>query len=539
MRRLAVDGIWAEMVDILERRGPRLYIGVPGDEPDIIDAARAAGATWSAQQDQRTAGYAAVGWSRITGRAAVLATASGPNLLNALIGIAEAYTTRTPLLVVTTVVRDAVVGRGGFQEFPVAGLSGGLFTWTHRIADRAELSWAVARALHLAEHGRGGPVHLLVDPELVDAEAVEMPRNIEAGQPIPPGQTAEALGPVLAALSAARRPVLLFGGGTRRADVVEFGVPLADSLNALCLVTASGRGVFPEDHRRFGGVAGLYLPPQTRAALHDADVVVVLGSQLEETALMGWEHPDRSCLVHVDTDPAVFNRAVAARFSVLCEAGFFVRVAHRELPAPTAHAAAWWTPWQRVTGETAGGIETVRFWSALREALPGNGIEVIAQENGLADLWGYYAPCFTLPAGIAPLVPGEQTPLGFGLGAALGAALGGRRALAVGGDGAFLTNLPTLVAAGRARADICYICLDNGGFGWPSLARDDTGMVDFDVADGISALAGTAGFGVEMVSKAESLAETLAGALAASGPRLVVVRLCDRPSFPPTAPGDL
>ncbi|QIS17757.1 thiamine pyrophosphate-binding protein [Nocardia terpenica] len=532
-------GIWDEMVIMLERTGARLYTGVPGDDPDIVDAARTAGAEYAALQDQRTAGYAAVGWSRSTGRAAVLATATGPNLLNALIAVSEAYTSRTPLLVVTTLVHDTAVGRGGFQEFPVSGLSEGLFTWTHRVADRAELEWAVSRACYLAEHGRRGPVHLLISPEVAGADPVPPLPTATAGQPIPAGQPVEALDRVLDVLRAARTPVLLFGGGTRRDEVAEYGVRLADSLNALCLVTASGRGGFPEDHPRFGGLAGLYLPPQSRDALDEADVLVVLGSQLEETALMGWESVHRPTLIHVDTDPTVLNRVVAAHHPVICDSGAFLRAACAGLSDTGASAAPWWRPWQPEAPATTEFVETVRFWTTLRAVLREHPVDVLAQENGLADLWGYYAPCFTLPPGVVPLVPSEQTPLGFGLGAALGAALAGRRALAVGGDGAFLTNLPTLVAAGRAGVDICYLCLDNGGFGWPSLSRADTAIVDFDAAEPISALAQATGFATATVSEPEPLAKTLATMVAGRGPRLVVIRLGDRPPFPPAPAGTL
>ncbi|WP_167837557.1 thiamine pyrophosphate-binding protein [Nocardia altamirensis] len=526
-----MNGIWNEIVRLLERSGSRLYAGVPGDDPDIIDAARAAGATFAAMQDQRTAAYAAVGWSRLNDRAAVLATAAGPNLLNALIGISEAYASRTPLLVISTTNRDAVIGRGGFQEFPVAALSDGLFVWTHRVATTAELAWAVARAQYLAEHGRRGPVHLLISPDLADGVLPDATQDIPVAAPMPPAQSAETMAPVFEALRAARRPVLLFGGGTRAEDVVAHGVPLAAAWNALCLVTASGRGVFPEDHPRFGGLAGLYLPEESRAALAVADAVVVLGSQLEETALMGWDEPGRPMLVHVDTDSSVFDRAVPAQYPVVCDAGVFLRLAAAFAGAPSS-APPWWQPWRPL--RTADGSGTVGFWNTLGEVLPGQRVEVLAQENGLADLWGYYAPCFTLPPGVRPLVPSEQTPLGFGLGAALGAALDGRRVVAVGGDGAFLTNLPTIVAAGRARADICYICLDNGGFGWPALSRDDTTIVDFDAAEAITALAREAGFSTAAVADPDLLPKTLTTALAGSGPRLVVVRLADRPPFPPT-----
>ncbi|WP_194835060.1 thiamine pyrophosphate-dependent enzyme [Nocardia sp. XZ_19_369] len=527
-----MQGIWGDIVRMLERTGPRLYAGVPGDDPDIIDAARAAGARYAALQDQRSAAFAAVGWSRLNGRAAVLATAAGPNLLNALIGISEAYTSRTPLLVLSTTTRDTVVGRGGFQEFPAAALSEGLFVWTHRVASAADLAWAVSRARYLAEHGRRGPVHLMISPELTEARVSEEPVETSARQPMPPGQSAETLAPVFEALRAAERPVLVFGGGTRQEEVAEHGLPLAAALNALCLVTASGRGVFPEDHPRFGGLAGLYLPEESRAALAEADAVVVLGSQLEETALMGWAAPERAHLAHVDTDPAVLDRAVPARYPVVCDSGVFLRLA-ADFAGPPTEAAPWWRPWQPMRSDAGAGLGTVLFWTTLREALQDQRVDVLTQENGLADLWGYYAPCFTLPPGVRPLVPSEQTPLGFGLGAALGAAADGRRVVAVGGDGAFLTNLPSLLAAARTEADICYICLDNGGFGWPSLSRTDTAIVDFAAAGAITALAEAAGCRTAVVSEPHLLAKTLGDALAGSGPRLVVVRLADRPSFPP------
>ncbi|QBJ98000.1 thiamine pyrophosphate-binding protein [Rhodococcus sp. ABRD24] len=525
--------VWSRAVEALEAIAPRCFFGVPGDTPGLLDSALAAGATAVGFRDQRAAAFAAAGAARSMDTPSVLCTHSGPDLLNALVGISEAYSARIPLLVVTAVGTGHEIGRGAFQYFPVETLSAGLFRWTHRVLSETDLYWALQRGATAAV-ALGGPVHVIVPAELGEAgAAVEPPAAVPA--PAPSAPTPESVRAAADLLRRAARPVLLLGGGCRSVDPVH-AVAIAESVDAIALVTASGRGTFPESHHRFAGLVGLYLTPEATSALESADAILVIGSQLEETARMGW-HPSPNCrIIQVDTDPTIPGRVLPAE-SIICDAGVFLAAVRVAVDQPASTPARWWSGLTPCTHHNDGRIDAPTFWAVMRGVLPGSEIEVLAQENGLADLWGYHASTFTLPDGMASLTPGEQTALGFGIGSGLGAALCGRRVVAIGGDGAFGMNLSLLLTAVERDAAITFVVLRDGGFGWPSLSRPvGNQLVDFSVTAGVDALASAADIPSLAVATPEELEAGLRKLLPIRGPSLLTVSIEGRLAFPPEPP---
>ncbi|WP_019202649.1 thiamine pyrophosphate-binding protein [Tsukamurella sp. 1534] len=523
--------VWDRCAELLG--SSRLFAGVAGDDPGLLDAAVLAGAPVLPCRDQRTAAFAAAGASMVSGAPAVLCTHSGPDLLNALVGVSEAYSAGVPMVVVTATLGHAEVGRGAFQHFPVQDLGPGLFHWVHRAVDEADLYWALGRADRLAR-AASGPVHVVVDGATgATGAAVAPPPQPE--EQIPPAVAPETAAHIADTLADAERPVLVLGGGARGGDPDDL-TRIADGTGAVVLTTASGRGVFPESHPRFAGLLGLYLAPESRTALEAADEILVVGSRLEETARMGWTPGPAARITQVDTDPRMIGRAHPAT-AVVADAPALVRAVARAVPgaSPDRHTWDGLQPHSTHADERSSvALTAPAFFRVLGTRLADSDVEVLAQENGLADLWGYYAPVFRLPRGVRPLVPGEQTALGFGLGAGLGAAMTGRKVLAVGGDGAFGMNVATLSTAIENRATIAFVELIDGGFGWPSTTRACRDrLVDFRVPSGAAALAAATGTPVLHVTIAEELPDAIENILGETGPALLCVHLDARRTFPP------
>src|SRR6185312_12142609 len=119
----------------------------------------------------------------------------------------------------------------------------------------------------------------LADRAGVGAERGERP--LVRSRAVP---AADELARAAALLAQARRPVVVLGGGARAAGAQAAAARLADAFPT----TASGRGTFDEAHPLACGNVGLYATPPLDVLLDDADVVLVLGSQLEETMRMRW-----------------------------------------------------------------------------------------------------------------------------------------------------------------------------------------------------------------------------------------------------------
>jgi acetolactate synthase-1/2/3 large subunit len=254
---------------------------------------------------------------------------------------------------------------------------------------------------------------------------------------------------------------------------------LADRMGAAILCTASGRGVVDESSPWFLGLSGLYAAEPAVEILKAADLVVALGSQLEETTTYGWPEPPPPMLqVNVtasELSPRFRGQSLLADVSAALrswsgrdcsrrgdEAGVSswreeVRSARRDIMAgPLLPTASGPTEPPRVREVLA----------AVDSVVPAPRVSL--HENGLQDMWSYFFPAWQVRGGSDCLVPSEQTPLGFAFAAAPGAVLAaqGRPVVVIGGDGAFSAALSDLATLAEVRCPLLLVVLANGGFGW-------------------------------------------------------------------------
>ncbi|MER7582335.1 thiamine pyrophosphate-dependent enzyme [Kitasatospora sp. NPDC097691] len=495
---------WDTVAAVLADAGCSLVTGLPSDEPGLLDAAgRRPGLTALPVRDQRVAACAAIGHATASGRPAVVAVDSGPSFSNALTGLLEASSLCCPVVVVTTRIPVAGLGRGGFQQLDQATMAGPLVKWSVLVESAEQLRWALRRAVHLSVNGTPGVV------------LVEIAAEVLAGDPVDPAPTGEPVARVrsvaddasleraAALLASASAPVVVAGGGAKAAGAQLRA--LAERLGAPVFTTASGRGVIDEEHPLAHGLVGLYAGPAALRILDAADVVLLVGSRLEETARTGWTGLDDKRFIQVDCESAVFSTVVEPAVPLLGDAaltlgrlGELAAAAGPVAPpcwaGPAEPALPWsdgpWSgePWSdgsrsdgsrsdgsRSDGSRSDGPQqlTARHAFGALTQVFGRDLTLV-QENGLHDIWGYQYPVLTVSDRTTLVVPGEQTMVGFGLGAALGAAVARpqRPTVLVCGDGAFEMSLAALPTIAENGYGLTVLVFDNRGFGWPRYLRD-------------------------------------------------------------------
>jgi len=113
---------------------------------------------------EQGAGYAALGYARMTGETAVFMVTSGPGVTNAVTPIADAYYDNIPLVVITGQVGtgdmrgDLPVRQRGFQEVDTVELMKPITKRAFLVKDIRELPDVMEQAFFLARSGRPGPV---------------------------------------------------------------------------------------------------------------------------------------------------------------------------------------------------------------------------------------------------------------------------------------------------------------------------------------------------------------------------------------------
>jgi acetolactate synthase I/II/III large subunit len=489
---------WRTVGQELARAGVELVVGLAADEPGLLDVASEHPDLAAAPvRNQRGAGALACGFSLTAGRPVAVALSSGPDFSGALPGLVEAASLGVPLVAVTSRIAAEAIGRGGFQELDQAGILAGTAKWHHLVPSADQLAWATRQAVRQAIN-RGGLVLLEISAEALAEQALAgadgagaAPRDrLERPRSVP---APEELDRAAGLLSASSRPLILAGGGARAAASRGEIEVLAEALGAGVLTTASGRGAFDEHHPLACGLAGLYATPPLDALAAEADLVLALGSRLEETMRLRWPELAEVPLVQVDADPGAFGSWTEPAVALLGDVG----LALDELVARVAPPAAGdgRAPW-RASIEAAREAALAAFSEPAFELSPVRAAlgvvtdsfadAIVVQENGLNDIWGYHFPVLRVGPGMTVIVPGEQTMLGFGLPAAIGARLAapGRPVVAICGDGALGMSMTELPAAAELGCGLTLVVFDNGGLGWPRFLREEEAseLTRFDVS---------------------------------------------------------
>ncbi|GHH72645.1 acetolactate synthase [Streptosporangium violaceochromogenes] len=496
------QAVWRYAAATLAGAGCALVTGVPSDDPGLLDAAvTTPGMKAVPVRDQRVGACLATGHALVSGRPAVLTTSSGPSLPNALAGLLEASALRAPLVVVTTRIPAAGLDRGGFQQVDQRAVTSAVAKW-HVVADDAErLGWALRHAVHRSVNGAPGVVVVELTDELL---LEDPPPAVTATSPVRRLRSVPAPGELRSALdlmAGAAAPLILVGGGAKAAGAGPAVRRLAGVWGAAVFATAAGRGVVDEEHPAYCGLAGLYTTDPAGELLDGADVLLALGTRLEETVRMGWPALAGKRLIHVDVDPEAFDLGVRPEIPLAGDAALTADALADGLAcrAPVGtrgqDPASWTDRIARVrgglarfadsgsSGGSSGGADVAEALRAVRAHF-GRDL-VVVQENGLHDMWSYHYPLLSLSERARVVVPGEQTMMGFGVAASIGAALAEPLlpTVVLCGDGALTLSLNALPVAAEQGCGITFVVFENGGFGWPRFVRAlsgaDTGVTRF------------------------------------------------------------
>src|SRR5689334_7973298 len=102
--------------------------------------------------------HAAQGFARVSGKVGVVFATSGPGATNLVTGLADAQIDSTPIVCVTGQVFAHLLGTDAFQETDVINITTPVTKWNYQVTDANEIPGVMAKAFHIANTGRPGPV---------------------------------------------------------------------------------------------------------------------------------------------------------------------------------------------------------------------------------------------------------------------------------------------------------------------------------------------------------------------------------------------
>jgi acetolactate synthase-1/2/3 large subunit len=336
------------VVDALLTHGVERAFGVPGESYlPILDALHDVRGRLSfvTCRHEHGASMMAEAHGKLDGRPGVCLVTRGPGACNAAIGVHTAFQDSTPMLLLIGQVERGFLGREAFQEVDFAAMFRPLAKHVEQIEDTAALPAALAQAFHVACSGRPGPVVLALPEDVLEAEVAAAdigPLPVHESPPDP--GLMERLHRVL---GDARRPILLLGGGgwteAARSDIQAFA-----EANALPVCCGFRRiDLFDNSHPCYAGELGIGANPALVARIHEADLLIAIGSRLGEATTQGYALLSRQArgegpeLVHVHADPSEPGRVFPAALAIPASIPAFARAARGLVPFHGAHWRAW------------------------------------------------------------------------------------------------------------------------------------------------------------------------------------------------------
>ena len=259
------------------------------------------------------AAFMAYGYARASGKPTACITTSGPGTTNLITGIALAYKGRAPVLVIAGDVARDFIYRDGSQAFDLVGM----FKPITKLALQVNKTERIPEMLHYAFRAalsdKCGPVFLdiprdLLDDQTIDAEVLPPSayRSVDARTAGDP----QAIQRAVTVLAQAQRPLLLAGGGIIDAEASKEAVALAELLDMALVPSYGHTDAVPNSHHLYVGPPGGRGSGEAAEALYKADVILALGTRLNQSTTF-WDHRvihPSTRIVQVDIDAQEIGR---------------------------------------------------------------------------------------------------------------------------------------------------------------------------------------------------------------------------------------
>lgn len=424
---------------------------------------------------EQGASHMADGYARATGRVGVCIATSGPGATNLITGLATANMDSVPIVAITGQVPTSLLGRDGFQEADVQGVSLPVTKHNYLITDIKDLPSAIKEAFYIARTGRPGPVMVDVCKDVLqDSMEFEYPETVDLPgyNPNLNAPSAESVARAAKLLNEAKQPVIVAGQGVSIAKAEKELRQLAEKANIPVATSLLGIGTFPATHPLSISWGGMHGEAYCNYALQECDVMFAIGARLDDRLTGAFStFAPKAKIIHVDLDPAEMGKNITINTPVVGDALLTLRellpqVETNEHPAWLAQIAEW----KQETGDrdilTQETDELIapyimkQLWHATDE-----GDATVVSDVGQHQMWEAQYYHHTKPRSL--LTSGGLGTMGYGLPSAIGAQMGlpDEEIWVVAGDGGFQMTMVELSTVVQERLPIKIAIINNGYLG--------------------------------------------------------------------------
>ena len=280
---------------------------------------------------EQIAGHLADGHTRITRKPSVCLV--GPEgFANAVPSMMEAWGERTPIIYITGSSSLKRQGSGGFKEIDDVSIAAPLTKYSASVTDGTRIREFVDKAYRIATNGYPGAVHLSLPVDIMfssfeeNVGLEERPFSHKAKPVAKAWPDPNALSKILELACNAKKPVIIGGHGVWWSNSEKNLETAGESLNIPVFNVPYHQKLLGEEANAYMGLADIHQYPPSEFALHNSDLVLMIGARLDNQMNFGNPPfiPKTTTLVCINGshEEIEFNRA--ADHNLLCDPGVFL-----------------------------------------------------------------------------------------------------------------------------------------------------------------------------------------------------------------------
>ncbi len=280
----------------------------------IFDSLERAGVGVTYTHHEESASLAAVAHSKVMGNLGCVVVTSGPGATNAITGCLAAWQDSIPVIFISGQVRAKHTSYGrkvrqvGTQEVNICDIVRPITKYCKFIESKNDFDVEIRKAIGIAKYGRPGPVWLDIPVDLQwmdiesfdDSEVKKQKFELKASENIPSLKSSFDI------LSKAEKPLLVLGYGVRLSGAYEQIKKLINNYLIPFVTTWTAADLFPTSHSLNMGIIGMSGQRGANQIMHDADVIVCLGTHLSiphtTTLFDDYAPQSQKIIVNIDQD---------------------------------------------------------------------------------------------------------------------------------------------------------------------------------------------------------------------------------------------
>ncbi len=229
---------------------------------------------------EQAATFMAEAWGKLNRKPGIAMVTAGPGFTNALTGVASAFFSNTPMVIIAGCVGLEHKEKLDLQDMDQEPVIRPMVKKTLVCQKTERVSEYFDMAFRYATSGRPGPVYLEIPVDVLNAtverDSVKKLGTLVTSRTIDPGKAAE----MLSMMASAKNPVVIAGTGVWQSQAEEELVKFIENTGTPVFTSLSGRGTIADNHPLCFEGALAIRPGGAFAAYLETDLVILLGTRV-------------------------------------------------------------------------------------------------------------------------------------------------------------------------------------------------------------------------------------------------------------------